>query len=195
MSNIVFSNKGQALTSSRKVAEVFDKRHDNVLRDIRNLIEEMSSNLSPSSQSDMNSKMRASLINDYFIESTYKDAYERDKIEYLLTKDGFTLLAMGFRGPKALKFKLDYINAYNAMEQALISLKQEEIDLARRLAEENNKVYERTLERTELELDEALYRCDKLESHYEELRNNNLQWVEYAESLEKFIEHKLEMKL
>ena len=37
----------------------------------------------------------------------------------VMTRDGFTLLAMGFTGEKALKFKLDYINAFNQMEETI----------------------------------------------------------------------------
>ena len=124
---------------------MFDKQHKNVLRDIRNLIEEMypilSSEMSHETNKTDSSKMSHEISN-YFIESTYISSRGREEVEYLLTKNGFTLLAMGFKGPKALRFKLDYIAAYDAMEQALISLKQEEIDLARRLAESNNKTFE-----------------------------------------------------
>ena len=38
---------------------------------------------------------------------------------YLLTRDAFTLLAMGFTGSRALAFKVAYINAFNRMEQLL----------------------------------------------------------------------------
>jgi phage regulator Rha-like protein len=41
---------------------------------------------------------------------------------YIMNRDGFTLLVVGFTGPKALQFKLDYINAFNAMERQLKSL-------------------------------------------------------------------------
>ena len=54
-----------------------------------------------------------------FHKSTYPDSYNRRQPMYLLNRDGFTLLAMGFTGKKALQFKLDYIQAFNAMEAAL----------------------------------------------------------------------------
>jgi hypothetical protein len=41
---------------------------------------------------------------------------------YIMNRDGFTLLVVGFTGPKALQFKLDYINAFNAMKRQLKSL-------------------------------------------------------------------------
>ncbi|EHG5469588.1 single-stranded DNA-binding protein [Campylobacter coli] len=38
---------------------------------------------------------------------------------YNLTRDGFSLLAMGFTGKKALQFKIAFINAFNEMEKLL----------------------------------------------------------------------------
>jgi phage regulator Rha-like protein len=51
--------------------------------------------------------------------SYYEDSYSRHQPMYLMNRDGFTLLAMGFTGKKALKFKLEYINAFNQMERQL----------------------------------------------------------------------------
>lgn len=192
--NLVFNNKGIAYTTSRQVAEIFDKKHFHVLRDIRNLIEETHPFLDASNNEDnMNPEMSHEKWNfhlsKYFVESTYKDEYGRDKTEYLLTRDGFTLLAMGFRGPKALKFKMDYIEAYNAMEQAIASLKEEQIDLARRLAERNNRYFERSVERLSYELEEAQEAIEVLKADYEELRQYNKEWVDYANSLENYISY------
>lgn len=89
--------------NSRDVAEHFGKRHDNVLRDIRGL--------------DMSSKLRASMFEAVII----KDKYGRDLDAFDMTRDGFTLLAMGFTGAKALQFKLAYIAAFNEMEAKLKS--------------------------------------------------------------------------
>ena len=54
-----------------------------------------------------------------FLLVEYTDAQGKPRPEYLLTRDGFTLLAMGFTGAKALTFKVAYINAFNHMEQLL----------------------------------------------------------------------------
>lgn len=97
----ITDNKGTFVVTSRQVAEDFEKRHDNVLRDIENLISE-------------NSILRSQ---NYFIESHYKVIGNNKKYkEYLLTKDGFSLLVMGFTGPKALDWKLKYIQAFNKLE-------------------------------------------------------------------------------
>lgn len=58
-------------------------------------------------------------IPQYFIPSKYKDASGKSNVEYLLTRDGFSLLVMGFTGAKALEWKLKYIQAFNAMEKRL----------------------------------------------------------------------------
>ena len=96
-------------TSSRQVAEKFEKEHKNVVRDIEKLLGEIGSKLSVS----------------YFISSDYKDSMNRTQTEYLLTRDGFSLLAMGFTGEKALKWKLEYIRAFNEMETELKRLYNE----------------------------------------------------------------------
>lgn len=103
MEDIVFRGANdQAVTSSLLIAEKFGKSHDNVLRGIRNLIQ------------------GGVLKNDetpMFEETTYIN--EQNKQVYpmfLMNRDGFTLLAMGFTGKRAMQFKLEYIKAFNKME-------------------------------------------------------------------------------
>ncbi|MDQ4678400.1 Rha family transcriptional regulator [Stenotrophomonas maltophilia group sp. RNC7] len=103
MSNIVFIENNEVVTDSLMVAEVFGKRHDNVMSDINKLIGYSSDEFS--------------LLN--FQESTYINERARQYKKYNLTKDGFTLLVMGFTGEEALKFKMMYINEFNRMEQEL----------------------------------------------------------------------------
>jgi len=97
--------KGVPVASSRKVSEYFDKRHDNVLRDIEELLKGL-----------LTSEESSRFVDVRFIKSTYKNLQGKRQPEYLMTKDAFTLLAMGFKGKKALKFKLDYITGFNQME-------------------------------------------------------------------------------
>ena len=54
-----------------------------------------------------------------FITSTYADIYGRNQKCYELTRDGFSLLVMGFTGKNALEWKLKYIEAFNLMEEKL----------------------------------------------------------------------------
>lgn len=110
------------VTSSREVALNFDKRHDNVIRDIE--------------------QMKKDVLNfeEMFYETTMPDSYGRKQKVYLVNRDGFTLLAVGFTGKKALKFKLDYIAAFNAMEEKLKqNIPTDPLQLALHSAIENAK--------------------------------------------------------
>ena len=97
---IIIENN-RPVVSSRKVAEVFEKEHYNVLRDIKAL--------------DCGTEFNA--LN--FEAISYIDSMNREKPEYLMTRDGFTLLAMGFTGAKAMQWKIKYIAAFNDMEAKL----------------------------------------------------------------------------
>ena len=109
MKKLVFIENDQALTTSLKVAEVFEKRHDHVVRDIRDIIKQ-AGGLPKIGESSM------------FTESTYINQQNKQQPMYLINRDGFTLLAMGFNGKKALQFKLAYIDAFNRMEAKLQEL-------------------------------------------------------------------------
>lgn len=98
------NNNGELVVTSRQVAEDFEKRHSDVLDKISGLIRE----IEPTENSAR-----------YFINSFYVDAKGEKRKEFLLTRDGFSLLVMGFTGSKALQWKLKYIEAFNKMEQAL----------------------------------------------------------------------------
>jgi Rha family phage regulatory protein len=102
----VTERKSVPIVSSRKVAEVFEKEHKDVLESIRNLIAEISA----TNFSSLN-----------FIESNYKVRGKKYP-EYLMTKDGFTLLTFGYGGKKAIQFKIAYINRFNEMEAFIKNL-------------------------------------------------------------------------
>ena len=71
----------------------------------------------------------------FFFKTFYKDASGKSNKEYLMNRDGFSLLVMGFTGTKALEWKLKYINAFNEMEATLKRIfeerKQWEIERAK----------------------------------------------------------------
>lgn len=97
-------NEEVLTTSSREVSVKFEKEHSKVLRSIDDLISE---------------KPFLDSLN-YFIPTEYSvDGNNRKYKEYLMTRDGFTLLAMGFTGTKSLDWKLEYIAAFNCMETEL----------------------------------------------------------------------------
>lgn len=116
MSNeLVFVENNQVLTDSRKVAEYFEKRHDHVIRDIRGIIAQIEDGSKLSRLNEDSPKMGSRM----FYESTYVNSQNKEQPMYLMNRDGFALLAMGFTGSKALQFKLKYIEAFNAMEAKL----------------------------------------------------------------------------
>lgn len=115
---LVIVENNQAITTSLKVAEQFDKEHLHVMRDIRTLIQQMAS-------TSHNPKLDSAKM---FQETTYQsEEGGRRYPMYLMTRDGFSLLAMGFTGKKALQFKLKFIDAFNRMEKKLATLTPEEI--------------------------------------------------------------------
>ena len=70
-----------------------------------------------------------------FVLISYKDSMNREKPMYYMTRDGFTLLVMGYTGEKAMRFKEAYIRQFNAMEKALIGkIKEREKGIAARQA-------------------------------------------------------------
>lgn len=98
---LVIMRDRQAVTTSLQVAQNFEKKHQHVLRDIDALKQDVSN------------------FGQMFIESNQPDSYGRDRRIYYMNRDGFSLLAMGFTGKKALQFKLKYIDAFNQMEKQL----------------------------------------------------------------------------
>lgn len=132
---------GQLVVTSRQIAEDFGKMHKHVLRAIEDKI-----SLNPILGSDK-----------YFIESSYKDSTGKNNKEYLLTKDGFTFLVMGFTGAKADGWKLKYIEAFNKMEQLL---KEPQKKLS---AMEMMELQFKVLKDQEVKITEVENKVDKLE--------------------------------
>ena len=97
----LFKKDGITVVSSRVVSEDFGKRH----KEVKDKIEEKISGKSH--------------LSNWFIRNTYMDSMNREQTEYLLTRDGFSFIVMGFTGSKADEFKIKYIEAFNKMEQAL----------------------------------------------------------------------------
>lgn len=92
--------ESEILVTSREIAINFEKDHRNVTRTIENLTAQNCS------------------VKDMFIESSFEHRGNFYK-EYLMNRDGFSLLVMGFTGDKALKWKLKYLKAFKDMEDKL----------------------------------------------------------------------------
>lgn len=120
MNNVIINNvevnfeiiDDEIFTNSLQIAEVFEKRHADVLRAIENLPNDnfRQRNFAPSS------KVRKNGV------------FDKETKFYNLTRDGFSLLVMSFTGEKAYKFKIAYINAFNKME-AILKEPMSEIDI------------------------------------------------------------------
>ena len=101
MNNLVIMKDQQAVTSSLQVAETFGKEHSKVIRSIEGIA-------------------KSGDTPNMFVKGTYINDQNGQKYSmYYMNRDGFTLLAMGFTGKKALKFKMQYIEAFNNMENEL----------------------------------------------------------------------------
>ena len=105
MTDIILSTQnGEPVASSRDVAKRFGKRHDHVIRDIEELIKGFPKN----GDTPM------------FFKTEYTHPQNHQKYPmYLMNRDGFSMLAMGFTGKEAVQWKLKYIEAFNAMEKQL----------------------------------------------------------------------------
>lgn len=104
MENIVSIVGGIPMVSSKHISDAFEKTHRHVLRDIAGLLKEVSIDFGESN----------------FGLSEYTSLQNKKLPCYMMTRDGFALLAMGFTGKKALAWKVKYIQAFNAMEEALL---------------------------------------------------------------------------
>lgn len=94
---------GIVTADSREVAEHFQKQHGHILRDIDQFRTDLSN------------------FGEMFFESSYRDVYSRSQRCFRMTRDGFSLLVMGFTGSDALQWKVAYIQAFNAMERRIVA--------------------------------------------------------------------------
>lgn len=164
MTDLVFKcQNDQVLTNSLLVAEKFGKRHADVVRAIEN-------SLTKGSEST-NAKLRSS-----FVLSNYIDNKGEERPMYIMDRDGFSVIAMGFTGDKAMDFKVEFISAFNAMEKKLkeLSAPQTYAEALRRLADE---VEEK--ERTKALLEQKTEQLDESKEWYSIKRwakEHNMNW-------------------
>lgn len=97
------SKTEMTVVSSLDVAGTFEKNHKDVMESIRNI----------------ETTISTAEFSALFYLDSYRASNGKTNPMYLMTRDGFTLLAMGYTGEKAMKFKLAYIKQFNAMEKAL----------------------------------------------------------------------------
>lgn len=139
---------GVLKVSSLDIAEKFGKTHANVLKNINRLVVELEKNFSE--------------VNFYLAE--YTDEQGKPRPMYHLTRDAFSLLAMGFTGKKALEWKVKYIEAFNLMEAELMKLAEAKTSRKRGIssnAEEPRRIETATKENFRQKIIEELAQMEK----------------------------------
>jgi Rha family phage regulatory protein len=101
----IFEKSEDAWTTSRDLARVFDKQHKDVLRQIEKTIDDCDADFGRRN----------------FALSSYKNQQNKKQPQYLMTRKGFSLVAMGFTGKKAMEFKVAYIEAFENMAELIFS--------------------------------------------------------------------------
>lgn len=102
MNDLVVIHNNKPMVSSQLVSDKFGKVHAKLVRDIENL---HCSNEFKSAN---------------FGKCTFKNKMNREYDGFMMTRDGFSFLCMGFTGKKAAEWKEAYINAFNAMERQIL---------------------------------------------------------------------------
>lgn len=111
MDSLVYQKNAAIVTDSLTIAKVFQKRHDKVLRDIKNL----------------SCSEQFKVLN--FGESSYLNKQGREMPLFIIKENGFYILAMGYTGDKAMAFKEQYINEFQRMRTILESRKEHQLTL------------------------------------------------------------------
>lgn len=145
----------QAVVSSRIISEKFNKQHQHITQAIENLISENS------------------LVKNMFYRNYYETDRGRKYKEYLINRDGFSLLVMGFTGKEALEWKLKYIQAFNKMESFIKERQSTEWLITRKqgkLVRRNET--DRIAELIEYAKSQGSRNADKLYMAYSKLVNN-----------------------
>lgn len=106
--SLVAVNAGKAVADSRIVAKKFGKDHKNVLRSIDELVQSINSSMAQN--------WAIGIVEKHAVHPTISNRVDR---YFELDRDAFTLLAMGFTGKEAMRWKIEYIRAFNAMESKL----------------------------------------------------------------------------
>ena len=108
MNNLVMIKDNDVVCDSFQVAKNFSKRHDKLIAEIRRMYQDQIGVFDPRNGGTK-----------FFVETTH-EIRRRQYPMFLMNRDGFSLLVMGFTGKKAIEWKLKYIKAFNHMEQVLL---------------------------------------------------------------------------
>lgn len=120
LKNVVYkTDKGTPVTDSLKVAQVFGKQHKNIMQAVRNIL----------------GSAENSAHHHWYYESTYIDVQGKERPMFIMNRDGFSLLAMGLTGAKAMQFKVGFIEQFNAMEEVVKQIQQQPTEIPQTFAE------------------------------------------------------------
>ena len=156
MNDLVYMKNDEAVCDSLQVAEKFGKRHADVIRSIKNLIE------SDSTQNCV----------QCFKQSLYKDETGKANKMYLMNRDGFTFLVMGFTGKSANEWKWQYIKAFNQMENIIKEKSTQGWIETRRSGKLTRKAETDTIQKlVEYAKEQGSQHADKLYMTYSKLAN------------------------
>jgi Rha family phage regulatory protein len=149
------TKKGTPVTTSLRVAQKFGKEHKNVLRAIDDLISQLSED-----QRKLNFALTYMDVKMPIGGGSRRDRY------YIMTRDGFTLLVMGFTGEEALTFKLEFIDAFDKMA---MSIKNDDSSSLKTTKDLEKMSSREIAELTGKEHRNVLADCDKLNENYHNL--------------------------
>ncbi|SQC36288.1 putative phage anti-repressor protein [Helicobacter fennelliae] len=114
---VIFENKDNKIfCSSLDIAKVFGKEHKNVLRDIENILKDLQEMGDSFGELNFELTYKETQIKGF---SKVEGTIRKDKC-YKLSRDAFSLLAMGFTGKEALKWKISFIKTFNRMEEQIL---------------------------------------------------------------------------
>jgi len=105
----VIEHNGVLVTDSRDIAEMIEKRHDHLLRDIKGYIEVIEKTTVPKIG-----------VSDFFLDSSYQDSTGRTLPCYLITKKGCDMVANKMTGEKGILFTATYVTRFEEMEKSLV---------------------------------------------------------------------------
>ena len=158
MNELVFLKNDEAMTDSLIVADMFGKQHSKVIRTIESLQEGIAKN----------GDTPRLFVKTWYMNEQNGQRYTK----YLMNRDGYSLLVMGFTGKKALEWKLKYINAFNQMESIVREKSTSAWIETRKAGQLTRKAETDTIKRlVDYAKDQGSEHSDKLYMTYSKLAN------------------------
>lgn len=108
MDNVIIVENGEPMTTSLKIAEMFGKRHSDVIRDVREGIHKIE-------EADPDANLRSAK----FEETSYIDSNGQERTMFKLNKNAMIFVVMGYKTKKATRIKLEYIASFDNMQKQL----------------------------------------------------------------------------